>query len=134
MAIISMGEKLKQYNYLTIKAKQLKANLKALKVDIVSKHFGDLDVDAEGTFNASHDDILIKTVAKLNRKVVLDDSDIQMLVVTLGAEKFKAVFKPQFKLSLTEYRKLDDKTKALVDTFVVATPAEKTLEIEGDFS
>ena len=125
-------DKLKQFQFLTTKQKELKLSIATLKNEIIEGCFKAQSPDHEGTEKIEVAGGIVKAVFKLTRKVIFENpkDDLAFLYAQLGGNIMDRLIKTSYSISVAEYKRLSQKEREVFDNYVESKQASPSLEVE----
>ena len=126
---LSFEQVLEMFHEATRKLAEYKELEMSLRKTIVDNYFDSENL--EGTENLDlGEGYKLKCVKKLNRSFVTkEESEIEKVLDKLPDEISSRIIKYKPELSVSEYKKLDDKNRKIFDKLIVTKEASPSLEI-----
>jgi len=127
----AFGDEIKQWEWAKKELDRAKAREAELREAVVAQHFHNAPI---GTNHHDCDDGFdLVCVKKLNYKLDKDTTANaqEKLIPLIGIELAARLVNWKPDLSLTEYKKLPDAARAIIDEVLTISPATPTLELKG---
>lgn len=112
-----------------LEAKKAETQAKEARVALEEQIIEILGKKEEGTISVKTENYTVKTVGKLTRSV---DSEALLEVVDTLPEEVQELFTWKASLSLTAYRKADEKFTKLADTYIEVKEAKPSVEVKAN--